>query len=237
MIRLQKVIADAGICSRRKAEVLIQEGKVSVNGRLCRTLGTKVDPARDAVSVMGKHLKKNNSDHYYMFYKPRHVLTTLSDPRGRPTVSDFIKKIPTRLFPVGRLDFESEGLILLTNDGDFMQRVAHPSGNIVKRYHVQVAERITQKDIETLRQGAKVEGKHVRPLDIKRIKRESIQSWLEFSLSEGRKREIRVLCDTAGLTVKRLIRQSIGGLSVSGLRSGELRPLSDRDLQAIFQNH
>src|SRR3989338_5404730 len=158
LVRLQKVIADRGLCSRRQAEHLISEGKIKVNGLLVTELGTKVNPQNDRIEFLGREVKAPSSWVYYLFYKPVKVVSTLSDPQGRPSIQDYLRELPIRIFPVGRLDFQSEGLMILTNDGALAQRINHPSGRVKKVYHVEVQEAVTPEVLSHLKEGAIVEG-------------------------------------------------------------------------------
>jgi len=232
-IRLQKVIASSGLCSRRKAELYIQAGHVSVNGKVCRVLGTKVDPTGDEISVLGKTIKMVSNRVYYLFHKPKNVVSTLHDPEQRPCIADYLKKIPERVYPVGRLDFSSEGLMILTSDGRLTQRVSHPSGGIHKRYRVQAHRRVTPQDVECIEQGATVEGKRVKPVSV-HISGKGDWTWLELVIAEGRKHEVRVLCEGAGLKIKRLIRVAIGDLKLMHLEPGQLKRISYEQMKRIF---
>jgi len=235
MHRLQKVIANAGICSRRKAEVLIQEGKVSVNGAICTVLGTKVDPVKDDISVFGRAIGGRANLVYYLFHKPKNVVSTLSDPQDRPCLFDFLRGIKARVYPVGRLDFASEGLLLLTNDGRLTQKIMHPSGGIEKKYHVTVGEKPSDRQIRMLKSGTEVEGKLVKPVSIRMLKYS--EDIIEFILSDGRKHEVRVLCEAAGLLVRRLVRVSIGGLMLKGILPGKLKKIPYQVVQSSLRTH
>ncbi|MBI3017773.1 MAG: rRNA pseudouridine synthase [Deltaproteobacteria bacterium] len=233
LVRLQKVIADRGLCSRRQAEYLISEGKIKVNGLLVTELGTKVNPQDDRIEFLGKEVRAASSLVYYLFYKPKNVMSTLSDPQGRPCIQDYLHKNPTRVFPIGRLDFQSEGLMILTNDGNIAQRINHPSGRVQKVYHVEVQEVVTPEVLSCLKEGAVVEGDRVKPLSVRVLK----ESWLEFVLGEGRKREIRVICGAASLTVQKLIRVAIGSIEVSDLKPGQLKEISSSLVQKAFRSN
>lgn len=233
LVRLQKVIADRGLCSRRQAEYLISEGKIKVNGLLVTELGTKVNPQDDRIEFLGKEVKPVPSLVYTLFYKPKNVMSTLSDPQGRPCIQDYVEKNPTRIFPIGRLDFQSEGLMILTNDGTMAQRINHPSGRVKKVYHVEVQEKVTSEILSHLKEGAIVEGEKVKPLSVRVLK----EFWLEFVLGEGRKREIRVMCGAAGLTVQKLIRVAIGAIEVGDLKPGQLKEISFALVQKAFRSN
>ena len=233
LVRLQKVIADRGLCSRRQAEHLISGGKIKVNGLLVTELGTKVNPRNDRIEFLGREVKAPSSLAYYLFYKPVKVVSTLSDPQGRPSIQDYLRELPIRIFPVGRLDFQSEGLMILTNDGALAQRINHPSGRVKKVYHVEVREAVTPEVLSHLKEGAMVEGERVKPLSVRSLE----GRWIEFVLGEGRKREIRVMCSAAGLTVQKLIRVAIGAIQVGHLKPGQLKKVSFSLVQKAFYSN
>lgn len=232
--RLQKVLASFGIASRRKAEELIESGKVTVNGKTA-TLGMKADPLRDHIKVSGKLLTMRESPVYFMFYKPEGVLTTLSVEEGRPTVGSFLRKIRERVYPVGRLDYRSEGLMILTNDGTLAHALMHPSRKIAKVYHVKVKGLPSDEKLDKLRAGVRLEdGKTlpalIRPLGAAR----TIQNtWLEVTIYEGRKRQIRRMFDKINHSVIKLKRVGIGGLRIGRLEPGDMRPLSPKEVTAL----
>lgn len=230
-IRLQKFIADCGVTSRRKAETMILEGKVTVNGDVARELGTKVDPYYDVVSVEGQQLDPDSVNKIYLVMnKPRGYVTTVSDPEGRPTVMDLCKEFAERIYPVGRLDYLSEGLLLLTNDGDFANKVMHPSFQVTKVYEVKVFGAVDQEILRNLRAGATLEGVKLSPKSVRIIKQLKAKTWLEFRLEEGRNREIRRICEAHGLTVDKLKRVAIGGLSIESISTGKYRSFGKRAL-------
>ncbi len=232
-IRLNKFLARAGVASRRKADDLIRAGRVSVDGRLVKEVGAKIDPQSQTVSVDGR-LVKTEPLVYYLFYKPKGYLTALSDPHGRPTIAVFLKKIPFRVFPVGRLDFDTEGLIVLTNDGELAHRLLHPRYGLKRRYVAEVKGHPSERDIFLLlRKGILVEGRRVFPKEIKLLKRRAKTSSYEVVISEGRKREVRKLFASIGHPVSHLRRVAFGPLSLQGLRPGEIRPLSKKELRAL----
>lgn len=237
-IRLQKFIADCGVTSRRKAEGLITQGRVSVNGEIVMELGTKVNPYNDIVMVDG-HLADLNAVEpiYLMLHKPRGYVTTLNDPEGRETVMDFVKEISERIYPVGRLDYLSEGLLLMTNDGEFANMIMHPKFNVTKVYEVKVFGSVTETIINKLKAGAYLEEGFVKPVSVRVIKQLPTKTWIEFRLNEGRNREIRRLCEAVGLTVDKLKRLAIGNLSVEGVAPGKFRLMSKQQmLSAIGLN-
>lgn len=224
--RLQKILSEIGVTSRRKAEEMIADGRVTVNGNTA-TLGMKADPFLDHIKVDGKLVAgpgiSAQRKVYYMFYKPRNVLTTLYDPQGRPTIKDYLKGIKQRVFPVGRLDFDSEGLLLLTNDGEFAHALIHPSKKIPKTYHVKVKGIIEEDDIERLRRGIRLEDGVTRPAKVRRLKKGVNNSWVEITIYEGRKRQIRRMLEKVGHPVIRLIRVGIGPFKIGSLKPGEIR--------------
>ncbi|MFH0933431.1 MAG: pseudouridine synthase [Nitrospirota bacterium] len=233
--RLQKILSEMGIAARRKAEELIFEGRVIVNGKIA-TIGMKADPSRDYIKVDGKlitGLKKEVQKVYIMINKPRGVVTTLFDPEGRPAVKDFLKGVKYRVFPVGRLDYDSEGLLLLTNDGDFAHAVLHPLKKISKTYLVKVKGIIREDKIERLRHGVKLEDRKTLPAKVRRVRQSEKNSWIEITLYEGRKRQVRRMLESVGYSVITLRRIGINGLKLRGLKTGELRYLTLDELQLI----
>ncbi|MFG1493799.1 pseudouridine synthase [Halobacteriovorax sp. ZH4_bin.1] len=231
LVRLQKFIADCGITSRRKAEDLIVQGRVKVNGIAIRELGTKVDPSIDAVEVDGKAADLGSVEKIYMIMnKPRGVMTTVNDPEGRETVIDLCKEISERIYPVGRLDYLSEGLLLMTNDGDFANLVIHPSSEITKVYEVKVFGAINEFLLKKLRAGVYIDGVMTKPQAVRVIKQLETKTWLEFRINEGKNREIRRMCEGAGLTVDKLKRVAIGGLTVEGIAPGSYRLVNRKNL-------
>lgn len=246
--RLQKILARAGIASRRKAEELIEEGAVTVNGKVAE-LGEKADPARDAIKVHGKRVQPSEGHRYLVLNKPKGVMSTVSDPEGRPTVMDFVPP-PLRkaLVPVGRLDFHTEGLLLLTDDGDFAQRIAHPRYGSTKTYEVKVKGTPREADLDRLRTGIFLEGRRTAPAEIaprnphkptgarRRGEPESDNSWWIVQLSEGRTRQIREMFFQIGHPVQKLRRVAIGPLKAPELEPGALRELSEREVEKLLKS-
>jgi len=233
--RLQKILSEMGIAARRKAEELIFNGRVTVNGRVA-TIGMKADPLRDYVKVDGKLItgsKKDIQKVYIMMNKPKDVVTTLFDPEGRPTVKDFLKDVKYRVFPVGRLDYASEGLLLLTNDGDFSNAVLHPSKKISKTYLVKVKGLIGEDNIERLRHGVRLVDGTTLPAQVKKVRQSEKNSWIEITIHEGRKRQIRRMLESVGYPVITLKRIGINGLKLGSLKTGEVRYLTLDELQLI----
>ncbi|GAB5046676.1 pseudouridine synthase [Thermodesulfovibrio sp. TK110] len=232
MKRLQKILSDFGIASRRKAEELIKEGRVTVNGEIAH-LGQKADPEKDYIKVDGKLLIKPEPKVYYAFYKPRKVITSLIDPQGRPTIKNFLKRIKFRVYPVGRLDYDSEGLLILTNDGELAYRIMHPSSKIEKTYLVKVDGIIEPETIEKLRKGIKIEGKLAVPVSVNFLRKLKANSWIKITLHEGRKRQIRKMLERVGHPVIRLIRISIDGVKLGELKPGEYRALTKKEVEEL----
>lgn len=235
-IRLQKIIADSGYCSRRKAEQLISDGAVRVNGRPVK-LGDKADPKNDLITVEGERLRAAGvSLRYIKLYKPRGYVTTMSDEQGRKTVTDLLKDVPERVYPVGRLDRNSEGILLLTNDGAFANDMTHPTRHVPKIYRVTVAERVTEDQVERLSGGLQIgEDEYTRPCKVEVLTEEEGRTVLEFTIKEGKNRQLRRMCEAVGLTVKRLRRTSVGGVKLGMLRPGEYADLTKEEL-AILRN-
>jgi 23S rRNA pseudouridine2605 synthase len=236
--RLQKIIARAGFASRREAETMIREGRVTVNGRVVTELGTKAESTSDHVKVDGKLITRPEDHRYILFNKPRGVMTTLVDPQKRPTVMDFIKGIRERIFPVGRLDFQSEGLIILTNDGELAFNVAHPSQGSVKTYNVKVRGVPEERIVDKLRRGITIDGRRTLPCDIDRIRttgrnEDEGNSWFAVKLREGRTQQIRKMFKAVGHPVSKLKRVAIGPISDNSLQPGEWRELEPREVKML----
>jgi 23S rRNA pseudouridine2605 synthase len=230
--RIHKIISEMGIASRRKAEDIIKEGRVTVSGRVA-TIGMKADPAREHIKLDGKLLSKREPRVYMMFHKPRNVVTSLHDPQGRPTVKDFLKGVKYRVFPVGRLDFDSEGMLFMTNDGDFAHAVLHPSKKISKTYLVKVKGVLEEEEIAKLRKGIKLKKRMTAPAMIKKTRKTEQNSWLEITIHEGRKRQIRRMLDIIGHPVLKLKRVRIDGIQLGGLEPGALRYLTPEEVDMI----
>jgi 23S rRNA pseudouridine2605 synthase len=221
-VRLQKFIADCGVTSRRKAESYILEGRVAVNGNIVTELGTKVNPATDAVEVDGVALEFAAVDKVYIVMnKPRAYMTTLSDPEGRPTVMELIYGVKQRIFPVGRLDYLSEGLLILTNDGDLANMIMHPKYEVEKVYEVKVFGHVNEGILAKIRRGVMTEDGLLKPKSVRVIEQLPNKTWLEFRLNEGKNREIRKICEAVDLTVDKLRRVAIEGLNIQTLPVGQ----------------
>lgn len=226
--RLQKLISKAGVTSRRKAEELILEGRVTVNGEVVTQLGAKADPERDAIKVDGKLLRFPKEHVYLAFHKPKHVVTTLHDPEGRETIMKFIRGVGARVYPVGRLDYASEGLLLLTNDGEFANRLLSPSSKIEKTYLVKVNRQLTEEQEEQFRQGISLHGRRTAPAHLKLVSR-ARSPWYEVRLTEGRQNQIRLMFQHLGVLVEKLRRTRIGFLELD-IPPGQFRPLTEREV-------
>src|SRR5215210_9061086 len=236
--RLQKIIAHAGFASRREAETMIREGRVTLNGRVVTELGTKADAARDHIKVDGKLITREETHRYILLYKPKEVMTTVEDPQGRRTVIDLVKGVRERIYPVGRLDFHSEGLVILTNDGDLAFKVAHPKHGSVKTYHVKVRGVPEQRLVEKLERGITIDGKRTLPCEIERMKttgrgEEEGNSWFEVKLREGRTQQIRKMFQAVGHPVSKLRRVAIGPISDPKLTPGVWRELSEKEVKML----
>ena len=233
VIRLQKILADAGVASRRAAERLILDGSVTVNGRVVTELGSKADPTADDVRVSGRKLEGPSAMVYLALNKPVGYVTTASDEYGRATVLDLLKDIPARVFPVGRLDRESEGLLLVTNDGDLTARLTHPRYAVEKQYHVLVKPAPEPDVLERLRRGVVVEGRRTALAGVEKLIPEGGGAWLRVTIHEGRNRQIRLMCRAVGLEVQRLIRMRMGPIELGTLTPGRFRALSSREAATL----
>ncbi len=231
--RLQKVLANAGIASRRKCEEIIRQGRVTVNGQVVTELGTQVDPERDIITVDGRRIELVEGYTYIALHKPPGIITTADDPWGRTTVLDLVD-VDARVYPVGRLDADSEGLLLLTNDGEFTHRLTHPSFEHRKEYHVLVAGRPSQEDLERLRSGVRLEDGMTAPSELEVLRHERGDTWLRMILHEGRKRQIRRMADAVGHPVRRLIRVRMGPIRLGNLAPGQWRHLSRREVKQLL---
>jgi pseudouridine synthase len=233
--RLQKIIARSGLCSRRDADRMIAEGRVTVNGQPAGP-GTKVDPATAHIKVDGRSLKAPEALRYLLLYKPREVMTTCDDPEERKTVLDIVRPvIRERVYPVGRLDYQSEGLLMLTNDGELAGRIAHPRHGVIREYLVKIRGDLSEAELRKLRAGTSIDGRHVKPRQVRREKvaRGGASSWWRVEVTEGRTHEVRELFFRAGHHVQRLRRTAIGPLRDDTLRPGEFRTISASELAEL----
>jgi 23S rRNA pseudouridine2605 synthase len=232
-IRLQKVIADAGLSSRRKAEEMIAAGRVTVNGQVVREMGTKIDPQQDHVKVDGRHLKPAAPPMFLMLNKPKGFLSSLSDPAGRPTVKDLLPGVGLRVFPVGRLDFDSEGLMLLTNDGELAQTLLHPRYHVPKTYLIKVKGVLGHEEIASLERGVQLDDGLTGPATVRKGGKAVANSWLEITIHEGRKHQVKRMLEAVGHPVLKLTRIRFGPLRLGDLSVGEYRYLTDREANAL----
>jgi 23S rRNA pseudouridine2605 synthase len=230
-MRLQKVIAQAGVASRRRAESLITRGHVVVNGHRITTLGTVVDPSVDVVVVDGHPLRSPAPLQYILLHKPRGYVTTCDDDEGRPTIMHLLKRQFTRLFPVGRLDVNTEGLLLLTNDGPLANRLLHPRYQVPRTYLVHVLGVVSAEDIAHLQEGVGLDDGKTLPAQVHIVKRSDRQCWLQITLREGRQRQIHRMLERCGNhSVKKLQRIAMGSLTLTGLAPGTYRPLEPSEI-------
>lgn len=229
--RLQKLIAGAGVCSRRAAEELLTAGRVQVNGRQA-SLGEKADPDRDTITVDGKPISRPEEHVYLMLHKPVGYVTTLSDEKGRPTVADLTRDVGRRVFPVGRLDLMSEGLLLMTDDGVLMQRLIHPSYEIAKTYHLTVSGPL-EGAAERLAAVMDLDGEPIRPAEVKLLRRTPQTAELSVTIHEGKNRQIRRMCAACGLSVRRLCRVQEHTLRLGSLAPGKWRYLTEKELAVL----
>lgn len=231
--RLQKILSNSGVASRRAAEKLIIGGSVSVNGTVVTTLGAKADPATDEIRVNGRLISAERQCIYIALYKPRGYISTTKDPEGRPLVTDLLKRIPERLYPVGRLDWDSEGLMLLTNDGSFAHHIQHPRHEISKTYAVKIRGEMTRTEMERFRRGISLSDGPFIPRDVRITRKNSKSSWIEITVAEGRNRILRRALESLGKEVARLVRLKIGTFEIGSLRPGEYRRLARHEVTAL----
>ncbi len=232
-IRLQKFLSQCAVASRRGAEEMIAAGKVKVNGRPAQ-LGDKVDPFHDKVTVGGKRLVNTEKKMYIMLHKPRGFVTTMSDEQDRKCVADLVADAGVRLHPVGRLDRNSEGLLFMTNDGEFTNILTHPSRHVAKVYRVTVREGVTEEKLEKMREGMMLDGVKTLPCDADVLQKEENRTVLRIVLYEGRNREIRKMCEQLGLTVIRLKRTEIAGIKLGMLPQGRWRELTEKEVRKLM---
>jgi len=234
--RLQKILAEAGVASRRASEQVIRDGRVRVNGKIVTQLGTRADPSRDAVTVDGQPLGPAEQAVYLAVNKPPGYVTTARDELGRRSVLDLVYKTHERVFPVGRLDMDSEGLVLLTNDGELAQRLTHPRHEVEKEYLALVHGEPDAPTLRALRHGVELDGRQTAPAVVETVHAPAglatppDHSWLRIVLREGRKRQVRLMCEAAGHPVERLIRVRIGPLRLRGLVPGRVRELTEDEI-------
>ena len=232
-VRLQKYLSECGVASRRKAEDLIMAGKVKVNGKPA-SIGDKINPTQDTVVVAGKKIKRSKKNTYIMLHKPRGFITTLSDEMGRKCVAQLIEDVGTRVYPVGRLDRDSEGLLLLTDDGEFANALTHPARHVPKTYRVTVRPTITEEQITALTTGVEIDGRMTLPSEVRVLEKKEGRVVLEIIIYEGRNRQIRKMCDTLGLEVARLKRTQIGSVKLGMLKQGDWRNLTEEEIHKLM---
>ena len=235
MERLQKILARAGLASRREAEQWILEGRVAVNGTVVQKLGFRADPAKDSIKVDGKRIKPATSPRYYALHKPPGVVTTVRDPEGRPDLANLLQNTrhKERLFPVGRLDFNSSGLLLLTNDGELAQRLTHPRFGVKKLYRIKLSACPSEKELALLRKGIQLDDGMTAPARVRVLERLKKNAWVEVELCEGKNRELRRMFAALGYFVEKLIRVRVGPVSLGTLPLGEIRPLALSEIKAL----
>lgn len=234
-VRLQKFIADSGLMSRRAAEAEIERGNFSVNGHLA-SIGMKIDPGSDVVAYKGKRIRYEKKKYtYIMINKPRGYLSSTADDHGRKCVTDLLEGVDARVYPVGRLDLISEGMLLLTDDGELKNRLTHPSHTIPKIYRVKVSGSVSESQMDILTSPLVIDGYKIKPVDVIITGEDESGTVLKFTLFEGRNRQIRKMCEAAELTVKRLSRVSIGNLKLDGLPVGKWRYLEQSEVDYLYK--
>ncbi|MDF2501087.1 MAG: rluB [Anaerosporomusa subterranea] len=234
MERLQKVISQAGIASRRESETIITAGRVTVNGKVVTELGTKVDPFKDKVRVDGKLIRVDKLI-YLLLFKPKGVVSTLSDPEGRETVAQLVADVPQRVYPVGRLDYNTEGVLLMTNDGELTNALLHPSRHVDKTYIARVKGIPAEEKLDKLRTGVKLDDGMTAPAKVYLLEadREKDDARIEITIHEGRNHQVRRMCDAIGHSVKQLKRVSFAFLTLEGLKRGQFRSLTDDEVKRL----
>ena len=231
--RLQKILAHAGVASRRKAEALIESGKVTVNGKVVRELGSKANLDEDLIQVDGCTIRETQDKVYYVLYKPAGCVTTLSDPEDRPTIKRYLEHIPERVYPVGRLDYDVEGALIVTNDGDLAFSMMHPKFGVRRTYLAKVHGVPSPEQIERLRKGVRLEDGRARALEADLHSRTPKNTWVRVVVAEGRQHLVKRLMEAAGAPVQKLHRADYGGIGVAGMRPGELRELTRAEVQLL----
>ena len=231
-MRLQKYLSECGVASRRKSEEMIESGIVKVNGKVA-SIGDKVDPKHDTVTVRGKKVLKQKNNVYIMLNKPRGFITTMNDEMDRKCVAMLVENAPARVYPVGRLDRESEGMLLFTNDGEFANALTHPSKHVPKTYRVTVRPPVSEEQLTKIATGIVIDDRKTAPADVRVVLREENRVVLEIVLYEGRNRQIRKMCEEIGLDVARLRRIAVGSVKLGMLKQGDWRELSEEEIRKL----
>jgi len=233
--RINRIISEAGLASRRKADELISAGRVTVNGTILKELGAKADWGKDRILLDGREIPAPPEKIYLMLNKPFGYVCTLHDPQGRPIVTDLIKNISQRVYPVGRLDFDSMGLLLLTNDGDFSFQVTHPRFHLPRTYKVTVRGIVTKKDIDNMTRGMELEDGPIRASSAALLKREGDKSLVRLTIAQGRNRIVRRMFEALGYTVIHLVRIGFGNLELGELKVGKYRNLKPEEITSLME--
>jgi 23S rRNA pseudouridine2605 synthase len=231
--RLQKILSAAGIASRRAAEEIIIAGRVAVNGKVVTELGSRADPAQDRITVDGKAIRSEGVRSYIVLNKPVGYVTTLKDPQGRPVVTDLLKGVKERVYPVGRLDYNTEGVLLLTNDGELANRLAHPRHEVEKEYMVRVRGSVAAEQLQHLSAGVDLEDGRSAPAVVKLTRESENNTWISITIHEGRYRQVRRMCEGIGLSVVRLKRVRYGILEAGDMKPGEFRFLTSGEVDGL----
>jgi 23S rRNA pseudouridine2605 synthase len=231
--RLQKILSAAGIASRRAAEEIIISGRVAVNGKVVTELGSRADPAQDRITVDGKAIRSEGIRSYIVLNKPVGYVTTLKDPQGRPVVTDLLKGVKERVYPVGRLDYNTEGVLLLTNDGELANRLAHPRHEVEKEYMVRVRGSVAAEQLQHLSAGVDMEDARSAPAVVTLSRESENNTWISITIHEGRYRQVRRMCEAVGLSVVRLKRVRYGILEAGDMKPGEFRFLTPAEVDGL----
>lgn len=234
--RLQKLLAQAGVASRRNAEEMITAGRVTVDGKVVTELGTRADPRENVIEVDGRRIATERPV-YLVFHKPRNVVSTMKDPQGRPTVAEYMSRVGARVVPIGRLDFHTSGTLLMTNDGEFADGLLHPRKASPKVYVAKVRGLVNDDDLERWRASIEIDGRPTRPAEVERLRYDGDKTWLEIVLKEGKNRQIHRLGEAAGFPVLRLARLSFAGIDSEGLRPGAYRELTAEELARLRREY
>jgi 23S rRNA pseudouridine2605 synthase len=234
--RIQKILSVAGVCSRREAEELILEGRVKVNGRTVTELGEKADPDSDVIKVGNRIIRQAAPKKTYLLLnKPKGCVSTLKDPQGRRTVIDLLGRVGGRVYPVGRLDYDSEGVLILTNDGEFANAIMHPSRETPKTYEVKVRGVMTDGELKKLASGVRLEDGMTAPAKVRKMKLVDANSWIEITIHEGRNRQVRRMCEALGHPVLKLRRTKVGPVGLAGVPAGTYRELTPGEVAALLR--